>query len=91
MMGEPFTASGVAIAVDPGRMLDELCSHFVEHSTVKRDGDLVTLEMITGKADIRHEGRKLEIELSCRSARALQNVRSVLAEHLSSPAKTRWS
>lgn len=82
MMAVPFTASGVAIAVDPGRMLDELCSHFVEHSTVKRDGDLVTLEMTIGKADIRHEGRALAIELSCKSARALQNVRSVLAEHL---------
>lgn len=82
MMAAPFTASGVAIAVDPGKMLDELCSHFVEHSTVKRDGDLVTLEMTIGKADIRHEGPKLAIELSCKSARALQNVRSVLAEHL---------
>lgn len=82
MMAERFTASGVAIAVDPGRMLDELCSHFVEHSTVKRDGDLVTLEMTIGKADIRHDGPELAIELSCRSARALQNVRSVLAEHL---------
>ncbi len=82
MMAAPFTASGVAIAVDPGRMLDELCSHFVEHSTVKRVGDLVTLEMTIGKADIRHEGPKLAIELSCKSARALQNVRSVLADHL---------
>lgn len=82
MMAAPFTASGIAITLDPGRMLDELCSHFVEHSTVKRDGDLVTLEMTIGKADIRHEGPKLAIELSCKSARALQNVRSVLAEHL---------
>lgn len=82
MLAEPFIASGVAIAADPGRMLDALCSHFAEHSTVKREGDLVTLEMITGRADIRHEGRKLAIQLSCRSARALQNVRSVLAEHL---------
>lgn len=82
MMAAPFTASGIAIAVDPGRMLDELCAHFVEHSTVRRDGDQVTLEMMIGKADIRHEGRSLAIELSCKSARALQNVRSVLAEHL---------
>ncbi|WP_416068047.1 DUF2218 domain-containing protein [Rhizobium sp. ZK1] len=82
MMAAPFTASGVAIAVDPGRMLDELCTHFVEHSIVRRDGDQVTLEMMIGKADIRHEGRSLAIELSCKSARALQNVRSVLAEHL---------
>ncbi|MBB3660325.1 NADPH-dependent ferric siderophore reductase [Rhizobium sp. BK650] len=81
-MAERFTASGIAIAVDPEMLLDELCSHFVEHSTVKRDGDLVTLEMITGKADIRRKDRKLAIELSCRSARALQTVRSVLAEHL---------
>jgi len=82
MMAAPFTASGVAIAVDPGRMLDELCAHFVEHSTVRRDGDQVTVEMMIGKADIRHEGRSLAIELSCKTARALQNVRSVLAEHL---------
>ncbi|MBB3387564.1 NADPH-dependent ferric siderophore reductase [Rhizobium sp. BK275] len=82
MMAAPFTASGIAIAVDPVRMLDELCAHFVEHSTVRRDGDQVTLEMMIGKADIRHEGRSLAIELSCKSARALQNVRSVLAEHL---------
>ncbi|QWW70480.1 DUF2218 domain-containing protein [Rhizobium sp. WYJ-E13] len=82
MMAAPFTTSGIAIAVDPGRMLDELCTHFVEHSTVRRDGDQVTLEMMIGKADIRHEGRSLAIELSCKSARALQNVRSVLAEHL---------
>ncbi|MBB3594193.1 NADPH-dependent ferric siderophore reductase [Rhizobium sp. BK529] len=82
MMAEGFTASGVAIAVDPIRILDELCTHFVEHSTVKRDGDQVSLEMTIGKAEIRQEGRKLAIELSCKSARALQNVRSVLAEHL---------
>ena len=82
MMAAPFTASGIAIAVDPGRMLDELCAHFVEHSTVRRDGDQVTLEMMIGKADIRHEGRSLAIELSCKTARALQNARSVLAEHL---------
>ncbi len=82
MMAAPFTASGVAIAVDPSRMLDEICSHFAEHSTVKRDGRQVTLEMTIGKADIRQDGPKLEIELSCKSARALQNVRSVLAEHL---------
>ena len=82
MMAAPFTASGIAIAVDPARMLDKLCAHFVEHSTVRRDGDQVTLEMMIGKADIRHEGRSLAIELSCKSARALQNVRSVLAEHL---------
>lgn len=82
MMAAPFTASGIAIAVDPVRMLDELCAHFVEHSTVRRDGDQVTLAMMIGKADIRHEGRSLAIELSCKTARALQNVRSVLAEHL---------
>lgn len=82
MMAERFTASGVAIAVDPGRMLDELCAHFVEHSTVTREGNVVTLETMIGKADIRRDGQALAIELSCKSARALQNARAMLAEHL---------
>lgn len=82
MMAERFTVSGVAVTADPGRMLDEICTHFVEHGTVTRNGDAVTVETMIGKADISRDGQALAIELSCRSARALQNVRAILAEHL---------
>ncbi|OAV48970.1 phage tail protein [Rhizobium sp. WYCCWR10014] len=82
MMAERFTVSGVAVTADPGRMLDEICTHFVEHGTVTRNGDAVTVETMIGKADISRDGPALAIELSCRSARALQNVRAILAEHL---------
>ncbi|WP_245456157.1 DUF2218 domain-containing protein [Rhizobium leguminosarum] len=82
MTAERFTVSGVAVTADPGRMLDEICTHFVEHGTVTRNGDAVTVETMIGKADISRDGQALAIELSCRSARALQNVRAILAEHL---------
>jgi NADPH-dependent ferric siderophore reductase len=82
MMIDRFTLSGKAVPVDAERMLCEICSHFVEHSEVKREGDHVKLESEAGEASFRKQNGCLSIDLSCPSAQMLQLVRSSIAEHL---------
>lgn len=82
MMAERLTDSGIAIPVDASKMLDQICTHFVEHASVVREGNLVTIESQAGKAEIRMVEGRLAIQLSCPSDARLQLVRSVLAEHL---------
>jgi NADPH-dependent ferric siderophore reductase len=96
MMLDRFTLSGTALPVDAERMLCDICSHFVEHSEVRRNGDQVTLESQIGEADIRKRGECLEIRLSCPTARMLQMTRNVIAEHLfmfagEEPLQLDWS
>jgi NADPH-dependent ferric siderophore reductase len=96
MMHDRFTLSGTALTRDAERMLCDICSHFVEHSEVKRDGDHVTLESQIGEADIRKQGECLAIRLSCPTAKMLQMTRNVIAEHLfmfagGEPLELSWS
>ncbi|TCL68118.1 DUF2218 domain-containing protein [Rhizobium sp. BK251] len=82
MMAESFRTSGIATPVDPRRMLDEVCKHFVEHSQVSRNGDAARLESEIGTADINIVGNSLSIRLSCPTAQMLNAVQNVIAEHL---------
>ncbi|MCL6707592.1 siderophore-interacting protein [Pseudomonas sp. R2.Fl] len=77
-----FTLSGVAIPVDTGSMLDEICEHFVEHAEVRREAEAVHLQSVYGHADIRAVGGRLLIDLACPSRPTLEAVRNVIAEHL---------
>jgi hypothetical protein len=77
-------------------MLCDICSHFGEHSEVRRDGDHVMLESQMGEANIRKQGECLAIQLSCPTARMLQLTRNVIAEHLfmfagEEPLQLDWS
>lgn len=96
MMAERFTASGVAIPVDAGRMFEEICEHFAEHATVTRSGNAAVLESPVGNADIQMAGGRLSIEISCPTAPLLEMVRSLFAEHLfqfadGEPLELTWS
>lgn len=79
---QEFRLSGMALPKDPLGMLEEICEHFVEHSDVKRDGNLARLSSHTGTADILLRGNRLEIGLVCPSKEALQLSRNMIAEHL---------
>ncbi len=93
---QEFKLSGVALPRDAAAMLGEICEHFVEHAEVQRSEDLALLKSKAGTAEIRIEDRKLLIELSCSSEKALQMSRTMLAEHLfyfagDDPLELTWS
>jgi NADPH-dependent ferric siderophore reductase len=77
-----FTLSGMAIPVDAGDMLTEICEHFVDHAEVFRDGDRVTLSSEIGEAVIERVSEQLDIRLACPTADMLQMTRAIIAEHL---------
>ncbi|HEV7436752.1 MAG TPA: DUF2218 domain-containing protein [Pseudorhizobium sp.] len=77
-----FKLSGVALPKDPLFMLDEVCEHFVEHSEVQRDQDVVILKSEIGTADIRLADNRLMIDLTCPTEEALHLTRNMIAEHL---------
>ncbi len=82
MMAERFTLSGTAIPVDPQRMLDEICEHFVEHADVHRRENGAKLITIIGNADIDIVDNKLAIEIDCPAQKFIVSARSMIAEHL---------
>ncbi|MGW9230004.1 DUF2218 domain-containing protein [Pseudorhizobium sp. NPDC055634] len=91
-----FRLSGIALPKDAPGMLDEVCEHFVEHSEVQRNGNLVLLKSEVGTAGIRLEEGKLLIDLSCTTEETLQVTRTMLAEHLfyfagEDPFELTWS
>lgn len=91
-----FKLSGVALPADAGRMLDEICEHFVEHADVSREADVALLTSKHGTASIRLSDKLLLIDLSCPTERALQAARSSLAEHMfffagAEPLDLNWS
>lgn len=93
---QEFKLSGVALPRDAAAMLGEICEHFVEHAEVQRSADLALLTSKVGTAEIRIRDRKLMIELSCPSEKALQMSRTMLAEHLfyfagEDPLELTWS
>ncbi|MCF6370298.1 DUF2218 domain-containing protein [Rhizobium halophilum] len=77
-----FKLSGVALPTDPLFMLDEVCEHFVEHSEVQRDQDVLILKCEIGTADIRLADNRLMIDLTCPTEEALHLTRNMIAEHL---------
>ena len=79
---QEFNLSGVAVPQDAGDMLDEICEHFVEHSSVERTDNLVLLRSEIGLAAIRAEDGKLLIDLTCPSEQMLMLSRNIIAEHL---------
>jgi NADPH-dependent ferric siderophore reductase len=82
MMAERFTLSGTAIPVDPQRMLEEICEHFVEHADVFRRENGAKLITIIGNADIDIVDNKLAIEIDCPAQKFIVSARSMIAEHL---------
>lgn len=93
---QEFKLSGTALPTDAGSMLDEICEHFIEHSDVHRDGDLVLLKSEIGIAGIRRQSDQLLIELTCPTEEALQLTRNIIAEHLfyfagEEPFELNWS
>jgi len=93
---QQFKLSGVALPKDALGMLEEVCEHFIEHSEVQRDGDLVVLKNEDGTAGIRLEDGKLLIDLACTTEETLQGTRVMLAEHLfyfagDDPLELTWS
>jgi len=79
---QEFKLSGIARPKDAGGMLDEICEHFHEHAEVRRTGSFALLTSKIGSASIRVQGRKLLIELTSPSEKALQMSRTIIAEHL---------
>ncbi len=95
-VAQEFKLSGVAIPRDAAAMLDEICEHFVEHSTVERTGNLALLTSETGLVAIRLEDNRLLIELTCATEQALQLSCNNVAEHLvyfagKEPLELSWS
>ena len=93
---QEFRLSGTALPKDAASMLDEICDHFVEHSDVRRTGDLVLLKSEIGTADIRQQEGRLLIDLACPTEDALQLTRNLIAEHLfyfagDEPFELTWS
>lgn len=91
-----FRLQGIALPRDAGRMLDEICDHFVEHAEVHRTGARALLKSRLGTAEIREEASNLLIELACPSPEALQLARTTIAEHLfyfagDDPFELNWS
>jgi NADPH-dependent ferric siderophore reductase len=82
MHARDFTASGIAMHTDAGRLLDQFCNHFAEHVTVTRNADGARLETVIGSADIALSRNRLDIRLRCPTAAMLFTVRSMVAEHL---------
>lgn len=93
---QSFKLSGVALASDAAKMLDEICEHFVEHAEVRREGNLALLTSRIGTASIRIEDRALRIELEAGSEKALDMSRTSIAEHMfyfagDDPLELTWS
>ncbi len=91
-----FKLSGTALPKDAGRLLDEICEHFVEHSDVQRIENLVLLKSEAGCARIRADNVRLLIELTCPTEKMLQLSRTIIAEHLfyfagEDPLELTWS
>ena len=40
---QSFKLSGLALASDAAKMLDEICEHFFEHAEVRSEGNLALL------------------------------------------------
>ena len=92
----PFKLSGVALPRDAVHMLEEVCEHFVEHADVQRLDGLVQMTSEIGTVDIRPQGGKLLIELTCPTEETLEMSRTILAEHLfyfagEDPFELTWS
>jgi NADPH-dependent ferric siderophore reductase len=97
-MSQPqkFILSGVALPHDAETMLDEICEHFVEHSTVERTTNFVRLTSDIGLAAIRLQDGRLLIDLTCPTEQALQLSCNTIAEHLfyfagDEPFELTWS
>ncbi|QXZ81077.1 MULTISPECIES: DUF2218 domain-containing protein [Rhizobium] len=93
---QEFKLSGVAIPHDAAGMLDEICEHFVEHSSVERTGNLALLRSETALVAIRLKDSRLLIELACATEQALQLTCNNIAEHLvyfagEEPLELSWS
>jgi NADPH-dependent ferric siderophore reductase len=91
-----LSLTGVAVASDAARLLDEICEHFVEHAEVGRTGAVAVLSSQFGTATIRLEEPKLLIALACPSQTALQMARTSIAEHMfyfagDEPLELTWS
>ncbi len=80
--GQEFKLSGIAMLANAGRMLDDICEHFVEHADVSREAEFALFTSKHGTASIRMAEKKLLIELACPSEHALQESRTSLAEHM---------
>lgn len=77
-----FHLSGVALPHNAESMLDEICEHFVEHSTVERTADFARLTSDIGLVTIRLQDGRLLIDLTCPTETALQLSCNNIAEHL---------
>lgn len=93
---QTYNLSGIALPRDAQHMLDEICEHFVEHSSVERTGDFALLTSDFGRAAIRLQDGRLLLELSCPTEQALQLSCNSIAEHLfyfagDEPLELSWS
>lgn len=93
---QQFKLAGVALVHNAAWMLDEICDHFVEHSTVERKPNSALLTSDIGLAAIRLQDGRLLIDLSCPTEQALQLSCNTIAEHLfyfagDEPCELSWS